>query len=187
MSRREGYLLRPIEDKDLERVLAWRNSERIRASMYTDHTITMDEHRGWFERTRKESPPPFMVFEVQGKPVGGVNISHMDRRNGTCHWGFYIGEETVPRGSGKIMGLLGLEYIFDVVGIRKLIGEAFAFNEASIAFHRKLGFLEEGHFVKHVLKNGTYEDIISFALFRDDWLRLKGVLEENCFGKRDIQ
>jgi UDP-4-amino-4,6-dideoxy-N-acetyl-beta-L-altrosamine N-acetyltransferase len=150
--------------------------------MYTDHVITMDEHREWFERLRKEPDPTFLVFEYKDKLIGVVNVTQIDRRNGKCYWGFYVGDPEAPRGSGTILGYFGLNYIFDVLKIRKLCAEAFAFNEASIRFHKRLGFVEEGLLARHVQKNGRYEDVISFALFADDWIVHKSRIEASCFG-----
>jgi len=148
--------------------------------MYTDHIITWDEHLQWFQRLQTEQLALSLVFEISGEPFGIVNVSCVDRANNTCHWGFYIGETNAPRGCGTIMGFLGLEYLFEKFNIRKVIGEAFTFNQASIAFHEKLGFLREGHFHRHVLKNGDYQDIIVFGLFADQWPVLKTELERKC-------
>ena len=76
-----------------------------------------------------------------------------------------------------------MNYIFEVMKIRKLCAEAFAFNSASVNFHKRLGFIEEGRLVKHILKNGRYEDIISFALFEEDWVRHRSRVEELYLGK----
>jgi UDP-4-amino-4,6-dideoxy-N-acetyl-beta-L-altrosamine N-acetyltransferase len=181
MSRREEYGLRPIEERDLDMVLRWRNSDRIRETMYTDHEITKDEHRAWFERLRKEPEIPFLVFEFQGKPIGVIQVTQIDRRNNKCFWGFYIGEPGAPPGSGTVLGYFGLKYIFEVLKIRKLCAEAFASNSASLRFHKRLGFVEEGRLAKHVLKYGRYEDVVSFALFQEDWLRHRNRIEELCF------
>jgi len=181
MLTRKDCALRPVEERDLERILLWRNSERIRSSMYTDHVITREEHLRWFERLRSERQAFSLIFEISGKAVGVVNVSRVDRVNNTCHWGFYIGETDVPRGCGTILGFLGLEYFFETLNIRKVIGEAFLFNKASISFHEKLGFSREGHFRRHVLKNGDYQDILAFALFADQWPTLKPELERKCF------
>jgi len=181
MLARKDCILRPVEERDLELLLAWRNSERIRSNMYTDHVITREEHLRWFERLQSEQLALSLVFEISGKPVGIVNVSRMDRVNNTCHWGFYLGETDAPRGCGTIMGILGLEYLFEKLNIRKVIGEAFAFNQASIAFHEKLGFSREGHFRRHVLKNGDYQDVLVFGLFADQWPTLKPELERKGF------
>jgi UDP-4-amino-4,6-dideoxy-N-acetyl-beta-L-altrosamine N-acetyltransferase len=150
--------------------------------MYTDHEITMDEHRAWFERLRREPDPPFLVFEFRGMPIGVVQVTQIDRRNNKCYWGFYIGDPEAPPGSGTALGFFGLNHIFEVMKIRKLCAEAFASNSASLKFHKRLGFVEEGRLVRHVLKSGRYEDIVSFALFQEDWIRHRSRVEELCFG-----
>lgn len=180
MPPREGFTIRPVEGKDLEIILAWRNSERIRAYMYTDHVITPEEHLRWFERTRSEGLPHPLLFEISGKPAGIVNFNRMDRANNACYWGFYLGDADAPRGCGTVMGFLGLEYIFEILKIRKVIGESFLFNQASIAFHERLGFFREGHLRRHILKNGEYQDILVFGLFADQWPDLKPELERKC-------
>jgi UDP-4-amino-4,6-dideoxy-N-acetyl-beta-L-altrosamine N-acetyltransferase len=141
----------------------------------------MEEHRAWFERLRKDPAPTFLIFEFRDKPIGVVNVTQIDGRNEKCYWGFYIGDPEAPPGSGTALGYFGLNYIFDVLKIRKLCAEAFAFNEASIRFHKRLGFVEEGLLARHVQKNGRYEDVIPFALFAEDWAVHKSRIEASCF------
>ncbi len=172
--------LRPVERKDLAVLLSWRNFDHIRAVMYTDHIITDDDHKAWFERFQGGKESLALVFETAGIPAGVVNLNRIDRGNGICHWGFYIGIMDAPKGCGSVMGFLALEYIFEKLEIRKLIGEVFAFNRASVNFHRKLGFSEEGIFRRHVFKNGIYEDIITFAFFGEDWKARKPSIERLC-------
>jgi UDP-4-amino-4,6-dideoxy-N-acetyl-beta-L-altrosamine N-acetyltransferase len=179
MLKRNNLNLRPVKESDLPMLLEWRNSERIRANMYTDHIITGEEHRSWFNRLQQKRDIISLVFEMDQRPLGIVNINRIDRDSNSCHWGFYIGDPDAPRGSGIYMGYVGLEYIFKTLDFRKVTGEALVFNQASIAFHKKLGFSQEILPPVQVLKNGKYEDIVSFALTKDDWLRVKSDLEIN--------
>jgi UDP-4-amino-4,6-dideoxy-N-acetyl-beta-L-altrosamine N-acetyltransferase len=151
--------------------------------MYTDCEITIDEHRAWFDNRRKEPVATFLIFEFRDKPIGIVNVTRIDTRNGKCYWGFYIGEPDAPPGSGTVLGYFGLNYIFDVLKIRKLCAEAFAFNEASVRFHKRLGFVEEGRLSRHIQKTGRYEDVIPFALFAEDWVGHKRRIEALCFNE----
>lgn len=185
MSCRENYRLRPMEEDDLEKVLEWRNTDRIRPVMFTDRIITMDEHRAWFKKLNREKNAVCNIFEFQRRPAGVVNIVQIDKYNNKCSWGFYLGEVDVPCGAGTVMGFLALEHIFEVIGIRKLLAEVLAFNAQSIKFHKKLGFVEEGRFAKHVFKNGKYEDVMAMALFREDWLNLKNRLQKIISGQRE--
>jgi len=185
MLEREDYRLRPLEEMDLERILMWRNSDRIRAVMFTDHHISEDEHRAWFMRMQQLEDAVGLIFEVKGRSAGLVYFSRIDYHNGLCFWGFYLGEENLPKGTGTIMGFLALDYAFENLGIRKLIGETLAFNTASIKFHKRLGFVEEGRSVRQILKNGRYEDVISFVRFNEGWQKSKQELELFVSDKRE--
>lgn len=81
------------------------------------------------------------------------------------------------------MGFLGLDYIYHEMSLRKVCGECFSFNTASIRFHERLGFQREGYFVKHIYRNGQYEDIIRFALFNDEWSRKRKEIGRVIFGE----
>ncbi|MGB9903580.1 MAG: UDP-4-amino-4,6-dideoxy-N-acetyl-beta-L-altrosamine N-acetyltransferase [Desulfotomaculales bacterium] len=185
MPQREDYQLRHIEEGDLTRVLEWRNSKRIRQFMFSDHIITMKEHMDWFKKIKQEKNTICKIFEYKGRPIGLVNIYQIDRRNKKCFWGFYLGEENLPHGTGTIMGFLALEYIFFQLQMRKLCGEVFAFNQASLNYFNKLGFIREGYFKKHVKKNRKYEDVIFFSLFKKDWVKIRKKLEKICFGSKE--
>lgn len=168
---RDGHL-RALEDEDLELVLQWRNSDRVRYSMFSTHVITKEEHRNWYSNLDYNSCR-YLIFEYLQRPVGLVNFTEIDRYNYRCDWGFYLGETDVPPGTGLLMGYLGIEYAFTVLNIRKLCSQVLANNETSVRYHHKLGFKDEGQLLKHHLHNGVYVDVIMMALFKDDWERVR--------------
>lgn len=71
----------------------------------------------------------------------------------------------------------------NILGAQKLCCEVFLFNAGVIKMHEKFGFSKEGHLVAHYLKNDTYEDIASLAMFNDSWVSAKETLKIRCFGK----
>lgn len=184
MPLREDFSIRPMEESDLEKILEWRNLEHIRANMYTDHIITAEEHEAWFKKIKNSDDVIYLIFEYRNRPVGVINITSIDKRNKKCYWGFYLGERDLPGGIGAIMEFMALEYIFEKLAMRKLSCEVFVFNQPVVKLHTKFGFVEEGRFIQHVLKNENYEDVVSLALFKVDWLNLKNKLEKICFRSR---
>lgn len=179
MIRREECRIDPLTAADLDQVLAWRNSERIRANMYTDHVISWGEHRTWFASVAQQRPSRFLVYRMAGRPLGVVNFSEPDPVTGVCYWGFYLGEEDAPPGSGSVMALLALEYAFATLKASAVIGEAFRFNDASIAYHKRLGFEEQGS--RSVPKGGREEEVAGFLLTRASWETQRGQLDAQCF------
>jgi UDP-4-amino-4,6-dideoxy-N-acetyl-beta-L-altrosamine N-acetyltransferase len=182
MLKRENYKLRDLKKDDSGLVLEWRNSDHIRANMYTDHIISKEEHEQWFEQIFVTQNSIYMIFEFQHRPIGLVNTSQIDRQNNKCFWAFYLGESNAPRGSGSIMEFLFLEYVFEKLNIRKICCEVLSFNTTTIKLHKKFGFQEEGLFRQHILKNNEYKDVVFMSLFHDSWLEIKPKIQKLCFG-----
>lgn len=182
MPQRESYRLREIRETDLDTILKWRNAKRVRENMFNDHLITMDEHKNWFKKIQFNSDYVYRIFEYEDNPAGLISFSNIDTKDKRCSWGFYLGDLVVPPGSGTVMGFLGLELAFESYDIRKVCSEVFNFNNRSISYHLKLGFVQEGKLIEQNFKNGKYEDVIVFALFKDKWLEKKSKLEKLVFG-----
>lgn len=185
MLKKSDFLLRPMNENDLDMVLRWRNSERIRSNMYTDHIISEEEHQNWYKSIKDNLTVSYNIFEYKGRPVGLVYYTNMDFKNLKTMWGFYLGETDVPRGCGSVMEYFALENIFERRGFRKLCCEVFVFNSKVIKLHKKFGFDEEGFFKQHVYKNGKYEDVVFLSLFREKWLQKKRELEQILFSEQE--
>jgi len=181
MASRSDFRLRPMAESDLQTVLKWRNSEHVRNNMFTDHIISPEEHRAWFEKVSNEKRSLHLIFEYLGRPIGVVNIDQIYRLTNKCVWGFYLGERDLPKGCGSAMGFFALEYLFDRLGFRKVIGEVFTFNADSMRFHKRLGFIEEGRLAKHCLKNGISEDVTTMVILDSDWQRIRPTLISRFF------
>lgn len=180
MFKREDCRLRLLEEPDLPLVLCWRNDDRVRTYMFDDHIIALEEHLDWFARMQREKKHTCLVFELQGRPVGVVNLVDIDVELHHCRWGFYLGEAGLPQGAGTAMGFLGLEYAFETIGMHCLIGEVLVYNEASIRLHQRLGFREAG-LMRALKMPGLYVDAASFYMLKSDWLSGKAELQEALF------
>lgn len=179
----DDFALRPMLEKDKDLILAWRNSERVRSNMYSDHLISQQEHDFWFDRASKDTTSAYLVFLHKNRPIGFASFTNINVAHGRCYWAFYLGEIDVPRGCGSVMEYFALNQAFDLLKIRKLCCEVFAFNSGVIKMHEKFGFVQEGRFAKHYLKSGQYEDIVCLAKFVSDWEVERTKLKERLFGE----
>lgn len=159
--------VRPMTGEDLELVLSWRNHPEVRRFMYTSHEIGEDEHRAWFDRARANPAITLLIYERDGEPRGFVNITR-SRAETVADWGFYLAPEA-EKGTGRKLGSQALAYAFDTLGLHKLCGQALGFNERSIAFHKALGFLEEGRLRDQHFDGAAYHDVVCFGLLVDEW------------------
>lgn len=153
---------------DLPMVLAWRNSPELRKHMLTQHQISMQEHRSWFERVQHDVTRQQLVVLEGGVPLGFVQFNPIGQ-GGIADWGFYVRPDA-PRGSGRKLGQTALIHGFKSLGLHKICGQALETNVVSIAFHKKLGFIEEGRLHEQKRIDGNYHTLICFGLLAKDWV-----------------
>lgn len=180
MRKFKGYKLIDLTEEFKKLILEWRNSDYIRRCMINENIITEEEHNKWFESIKTDNKKIVKILLFKERPIGVVNFSDIDYNRSICYWGFYIGEKNTPKGSGLIMGLLALNYIFEECYLKKLYSKVLSFNDRSINYHKKLGFVEESRLKNHLIKNNNYVDIIEYTLSKEDWEKRKRELEENA-------
>ncbi len=150
-------------------LLTGRNSQQVHPFLFGNHTITMDEHRKWLENRLADKDKPIFLLLQDNKPLGLVNLTHLDKEHKRGEWAFWIWAPDAPKGAGTAMLAAFLDELFLHRGLRKLCALVLVSNKRSLHLHKKLGFVEEGMLKKHVLKKGEPQDAIAFAIFDDVW------------------
>jgi len=156
-----------MQVEDLPLVLAWRNHESVRRFMYTQHEISAEEHSGWFDRASQDPARHLLIYEQGGEPLGFAHLNELSC-GGIADWGFY-NAPNAPRGTGSALGRLVLWHAFDCAGLHKVCGQALAYNQRSIEFHRKMGFVQEGTLRDQHFDGQAYHDVVCFGLIVDQW------------------
>ena len=165
----EKMFLKKMQEEDLQQVLKWRNSERVRKAMFNDKIILWEDHKKWFAHCKDRMDIQNFVFCLDDNNVGVVNITDIDFVNKTCSWSIYRGVIGVT-GLGLKMGQYTIEYIFRELKLRKIYVDVRGDNLVSKNFHEKLGFEIEGIFKKHIIHNGVSIDVFRLAIFNMEGL-----------------
>lgn len=160
--------LRAVRDDELGLMLSWRNAPAVRANMYTRHEIGLDEHLAWWQRTRERDDASYLMFEADGRALGIVAFTGIDRANRNAVWAFYA-DPDAPQGTGSRMEWLALERAFDTLALHKLSCEVLAFNDKVIRLHLKFGFQVEGTFREHHVVDGRFVDVVRLAILAPEW------------------
>jgi RimJ/RimL family protein N-acetyltransferase len=67
--------------------------------------------------------------------------------------------------------LLILQYAFHHLGLNRLYCEVLAGNTRVLEIHKRLGFREEGRQRQAIYKAGSFQDVVSLAMLREDYER----------------
>lgn len=168
-----NYHLRALIESDRDVIFNWRNLESIRMNMYHDQLIPYEDHCAWFRNVLVKNSEYYRLFVYENKPLGLVSFKDINTQSQTCIWGFYIGENTAPKGSGTIMGRLAIDYAFQILSKKKIVGEVLSFNQRSVNYHLKLGFKQIELNKNKLWRNGRPIDIFQFELDSEQWERQK--------------
>ena len=175
----EKYQLRPIEERDLQAVLEWRNSESVHSRMLTDHMITWEEHYQWFQRMKSQTPKRNFVFDYQDRPIGYIGYTEFDEDNHICSPGAYLAPSvSVPKEAALCLFYTSIDYAFTQLGMVCLNTDVFADNVRALKLDLFLGYEilhEENH---HVMKNGQKKLAHRLSLDKNRWLSHKDGLAQ---------
>ncbi|MGW5460107.1 GNAT family N-acetyltransferase [Streptomyces sp. NPDC003996] len=107
-----------------------------------------------------------------GEIVGMVGSHHADPRAGWFEYGVTIGTDHRGNGYAAEAAVLLLRFMFAERRYHKCEARIFAYNDASLALHRRLGFAEEGRLRDHVFLAGRHHDLVMMGILADEFAAL---------------
>lgn len=167
----ERIFLRPIGWEDTERIVAWRNQERVRKNFIYQKPFTKEGHEEWM-RTQVQTGRvvQFIICEKEtGRPVGSVYFRDIDRDNKKAEYGIFIGEaDAAGKGIGTEAARLAVSYARDVLKLHKLMLRVFADNAGAVKSYRNAGFVQEACLRDEFLQDGRYRDMLLMAILFEE-------------------
>lgn len=162
--------LRDVRPDDSDRLRLWRNMPEVSAWMYSDHAISPAEHERWFAVAMADPSRRYWIIELDGAPVGLVNLADISREHRKCAWAYYLADPaTRGKGVGAFVEFRMLDHVFDDLGMNKLWCEVLIDNEPVWKLHESFGFQREALYRAHVWKDGKPQDVVGLGLLADDW------------------
>ena len=139
--------------------------------MYSDHVITEDEHRKWFQAAIADSDRKSWIILLDHKEIGFVYVTDIDLHHRRCTWAFYLAEQEIRgRGIGSFVEYFVLGHIFDKMELEKLCCEVLGNNPSVIEMHKKFGFTVDGVLRRHICKRGQFQDVYLLSILKEEWL-----------------
>lgn len=132
------------------------------------HPYRLADARAWLRSRRTGMPPGETNFtiEVAGECAGAVGFHQ--GANGTI-LGYWLGRPFWGQGIMTEAAAQALDWFFERSDAERVLSGVFAFNAASLAVQRKLGFVETGRSKLHCLARGADLEHIDTELTRSAW------------------
>jgi len=153
---------------ELPIIHAWKNQVDI--SFLTCRAVTrmsLDERQ---RRFQEKIPCAYAMRRIaDGQFLGEFSLYGYNAKNRSVGVGYFTGKDYRQQGYTKEGLLLLLDYLFEVVGLNKVMADTGAFNQGSIALLKTSGFQQDGCLRQHQLYEGVLHDRLLFSLLAQDW------------------
>jgi [ribosomal protein S5]-alanine N-acetyltransferase len=157
-----------LQEDDLEFLHKWKSQVDI--SYITSKAI---QHISLEERQRrfKEKIPSIFAIRrmIDSQFIGEISLYDLNPKNRSAGVGYFTGADYRQQDYTKEGLWLLLNYLFKVVGLNKVMADTGAFNQASIALLKSLGFQQDGCLRQHQLLDGMLYDQLLFSLLAGEW------------------
>lgn len=160
--------VRPMDESDLEEVLAWRNHPNVTQYMFTRAEIAWEAHCRWFASARINPDKHLLIYEELGQMLGFVSFV-ISGSGAVADWGFYASPQAA-KGTGRRLARAALDYAFDRAGLHKVCGQVLAYNDRSTCLHERMGFSREGLLREQHFDGERHIDVLCFGLLRSEWI-----------------
>lgn len=184
--------LRTIRKDDIELICGWREDpESLYLWTSYRHIGTREESERELEEDIRTRWHLYFIIEtaIGHEPVGFIYSYDHQLVDGHCTVTTFVDQKYRTRGYGAEAHALFLRYIFAFFDFRKVYGDFYEFNKASLSVIVKSGYRLEGTFPEHRYFNGAWHTMKRYAFYRDDVskvLAFLSKLEKRSIGEKSL-
>jgi len=101
--------------------------------------------------------------------IGMIGFNYWDRTDNRASIGFDLRRDHWRRAIMREAVTAVLHFGFTRMGLNRIEADTSIYNEASAGLLRSMSFTQEGIQREQYLDNGTYHDLLLFALLKHEW------------------
>lgn len=111
--------------------------------------------------------------------VGLINLNSLDHKNGVFSFGLGVFRGYRNNGYASEATRIIMRYGFYELRMQKCNSSCVEINEASLKFHKNLGFIEEGRRRRIINMNGKFYDNILLGITREEFDEIESEYSKN--------
>lgn len=169
----QRVILRPLERADIPTLRRWMNNPEVTQYLMRVFPIMEKEEEEWIDIKHK-SQNDFalgIVETSEQKLIGSIGLHSINWVHRTATTGTVLGEkEYWGKGYGTEAKMLLLDFAFNALDLYGVLSRVLAYNERSLAYGKKCGYVEVGRFPKWIRQqNGERCDEVQLIVTQEQW------------------
>ncbi|MHC8950529.1 GNAT family N-acetyltransferase [Sphingobacterium hungaricum] len=109
------------------------------------------------------------VIVYQERIVGRIGLHYINRHNRNGAIGYWLDKSVEGKGIISACCKKLIDYAFEKVGLERLELKAAVQNQRSRSVAERMGFQQEGIMRHAEIVNGTFYDLVLYAMLKGDW------------------
>lgn len=168
-------LLREIARSDVEIINAWRaDKDLVDLLGGPFRHVGLEIDQAWFDaylKNRANNVRLAICRPEDGQIIGVVYLLQIDWLNRSAELSIQIGVAAQRgQGVGEAAVRAALQHAFADLNLHRIHLTVLSTNARAIALYKKAGFSTEGCFREALFKNGSYVDLMSMALLKNEFV-----------------
>jgi RimJ/RimL family protein N-acetyltransferase len=164
--------LRIYDDSDMSYLLKWYNDYELnKLAGWSNSKVNASKLRYNMSRSFGSDPMNLMIDDLNGKPIGTIQLYDFSQQDKSCKLGIRIGDKDYwSRGYGGDAVNTIVGYAFASLDINRVDLRVYEYNERAARCYEKCGFKYEGRTRKSAYIDGSYYDEILMGVLKSEFL-----------------
>jgi ribosomal-protein-alanine N-acetyltransferase len=169
-------LLRHFDSSDAKvvQVLAG-NEEVARTTLSIPYPYPDGAAEGWIEATRQSSEKgdnyAFAMVKKEDESLIGCMSLGVSKNHKRAELAYWVGLPFWGQGFATEAAQRIVQFGFEDLELNRIFAAAMTNNPGSYQVMTKIGMKHEGTFPQHVMKWGSYEDLVFYGMVKSDYIK----------------
>ncbi|XEC96733.1 GNAT family N-acetyltransferase [Paenibacillus tarimensis] len=172
----DRLLLRLFESADAKTVQSLAGTKEVaRTTLSIPFPYPDGAAEKWIEATRQSAEKgdnyAFAMIRKEDEALVGNMSLGVSKNHKRAELAYWVGQPFWGKGYATEAARRIVRFGFEELNINRIHAAAMTKNPASYKVMSKIGMKYEGTFPQHILKWGSYEDLVFYGMVRSDYLK----------------
>lgn len=166
--------LRQLKIKDVDRMLTWMHSKESKDIFAKDfNKYTKEDVTNFVKIKNTKNNINYACVNDDDEYLGTVSLKNIDYDNKNAEYAISFMKEAQGTGAALFATKEILKQAFEELNLEKVYLDVLDTNKRAISFYKKVGFIQEGTFRKHFIKNNEYINLLYFSILKEEYYEKK--------------
>jgi RimJ/RimL family protein N-acetyltransferase len=164
--------LTAIRDDDLSTLKQWYKDADFARHYDSGPVRPRADWSDWLKEIREDKNSVYFAIRRldTSEMIGIVDVGGIQWTHRTAFIGLAIGDPANRRqGYGRAAMQLVTRYAFHELNLRRLCLTVFSYNTPAITLYESLGWVHEGTYREHLVRDGQVYDMLLYGLLAREW------------------